>query len=83
MFATFASALVLLIPSVVGTDIRVDFFKEAYNFSPGIGGLCYLGLGIGFFIATMFGAKIGDQIYASVSGMLTALVLPYNPRNDP
>ncbi|KAF4574845.1 hypothetical protein EYR36_006196 [Pleurotus pulmonarius] len=44
-----------------------NFFKEAYNFSPGIGGLCYLGLGIGFFIATMFGAKIGDQIYASLS----------------
>ncbi|KAF7433191.1 hypothetical protein PC9H_005140 [Pleurotus ostreatus] len=44
-----------------------NFFKEAYNFSPGIGGLCYLGLGIGFFIATMFGARIGDQIYASLS----------------
>ena len=57
---------------VVGTDAWIDFFKEAYNFSPGIGGLCYLGLGIGFFIATMFGAKIGDQIYASVSDPLTA-----------
>lgn len=69
MFATFACALYLLISSVVSTDARVDFFKEAYNFSPGIGGLCYLGLGIGFFIATMFGAKIGDQIYASVSDL--------------
>ncbi|KAF8817134.1 multidrug resistance protein 4 [Phlegmacium glaucopus] len=39
------------------------FFSTTYNFSPGIGGLCYIGLGIGFFLATLFGAKFADQIY--------------------
>ncbi|KAJ8523509.1 hypothetical protein ONZ45_g32 [Pleurotus djamor] len=44
-----------------------NFFKETYHFGPGVGGLCYLGLGVGFFLATMFGARIGDKIYIQLS----------------
>ncbi len=40
-----------------------DFFKEAYGFGPGIGGLVYLGLGGGFILATLFGARFADQVY--------------------
>ncbi|KAF9456414.1 multidrug resistance protein 4 [Collybia nuda] len=40
-----------------------QFFKTAYGFEPGVGGLAYLGLGIGFMIATIVGAKPADQVY--------------------
>lgn len=44
-----------------------DLFHGTYGFSTGIGGLAYLGLGVGFFAATMFGAKFSDQVYKHVS----------------
>ncbi|KAG6830112.1 hypothetical protein H0H92_002161 [Tricholoma furcatifolium] len=37
--------------------------SRPYGFSPGIGGLCYIGLGIGFILATLFGAKTADNVY--------------------
>ncbi|KAF9482341.1 multidrug resistance protein 4 [Pholiota conissans] len=40
-----------------------DFFSKTYGFGPGIGGLTYLGLGLGFIIATLFGAKFADKLY--------------------
>ncbi|KAF5311123.1 hypothetical protein D9619_008078 [Psilocybe cf. subviscida] len=40
-----------------------EFFATTYGFTPGIGGLAYLGLGFGFLTATIFGAKFADQIY--------------------
>ncbi|TFK38130.1 multidrug resistance protein 4 [Crucibulum laeve] len=40
-----------------------EFFATTYGFRPGVGGLTYLGLGIGFFAATIFGAKFADQVY--------------------
>ncbi|KAG6873670.1 hypothetical protein C0995_012604 [Termitomyces sp. Mi166 len=40
-----------------------EFFHMTYGFGPGIGGLTYIGLGAGFFLATLFGAKTADQIY--------------------
>ncbi len=43
------------------------FFGKTYHFGPGIGGLAYLGLGVGFILATIFGAKIADGIYKYVS----------------
>ncbi|KAF9553106.1 multidrug resistance protein 4 [Agrocybe pediades] len=43
------------------------FFNTTYGFSPGIGGLVYLGLGIGFFSATVFGAKFADGVYKKLS----------------
>jgi multidrug resistance protein len=44
-----------------------SFFSETYGFSPGIGGLAYLGLGIGFFLATIFGAKFADGVYKTLA----------------
>lgn len=44
-----------------------DLFASIYNFSTGVGGLAYIGLGVGFVSATIFGAKISDKIYARVS----------------
>ncbi|KAH7886796.1 major facilitator superfamily domain-containing protein [Phlebopus sp. FC_14] len=41
-----------------------DLFSGVYHFSVGIGGLAYIGLGLGFVLATLFGARISDQIYA-------------------
>jgi hypothetical protein len=43
-----------------------EFFSSTYGFSPGIGGLAYLGLGVGFLLATFTGAKFADQIYKYV-----------------
>ncbi|GLB42015.1 putative multidrug resistance protein 4 [Lyophyllum shimeji] len=40
-----------------------EFFRVTYGFKPGVGGLAYLGLGIGFILATLFGAKTADQVY--------------------
>ncbi|KAI0832553.1 multidrug resistance protein 4 [Trametes gibbosa] len=41
-----------------------DVFTGIYGFSIGIGGLAYIGLGVGFFLATLFGAYFADQVYA-------------------
>ncbi|KAL0066036.1 hypothetical protein AAF712_006864 [Marasmius tenuissimus] len=38
-------------------------FKNTYGFDAGIGGLVYLGLGVGFMVATYFGASISNTIY--------------------
>ncbi|TFK72092.1 multidrug resistance protein 4 [Pluteus cervinus] len=40
-----------------------EFFSTTYGFSPGIGGLTYLGLGFGFILATFFGAYFADKVY--------------------
>ncbi|KIK56610.1 hypothetical protein GYMLUDRAFT_75996 [Collybiopsis luxurians FD-317 M1] len=40
-----------------------DLFSTVYGFNTGVGGLVYLGLGIGFLVATLFGARTADQIY--------------------
>jgi len=49
-----------------------EFFHDTYNFKPGVGGLAYLGLGIGFACATVVGAKTADEIYHSVCRFLSA-----------
>ncbi|KAF5344365.1 hypothetical protein D9758_013250 [Tetrapyrgos nigripes] len=40
-----------------------ELFGEVYGFDIGIGGLVYLGLGVGFISATWVGAKSADQMY--------------------
>jgi hypothetical protein len=40
-----------------------DLFSEVYHFSIGIGGLTYIGIGVGFLTATLFGARVSDKIY--------------------
>ena len=41
-------------------------FADVYHFSVGISGLAYIGLGLGFIAAAIFGAKISDQMYLRV-----------------
>ncbi|KAL1944281.1 hypothetical protein VTO73DRAFT_3466 [Trametes versicolor] len=41
-----------------------EVFTGIYGFSIGTGGLAYIGLGVGFFLATLFGAYFADQVYA-------------------
>ncbi|KAJ7068800.1 major facilitator superfamily domain-containing protein [Mycena amicta] len=38
-------------------------FSEVYGFNTGTGGLTYLGLGVGFMLATIFSAKWGNDVY--------------------
>ena len=40
-----------------------EFFATTYGFKAGVGGLAYLGLGVGFLAATIVGAKFADQVY--------------------
>ena len=40
---------------------------STYGFSTGIGGLAYIGLGVGFLISALFGAKFGDAAYRHLS----------------
>ncbi|KAG2131634.1 hypothetical protein DEU56DRAFT_813579, partial [Suillus clintonianus] len=40
-----------------------DLFSTVYHFSIGIGGLPYIGIGVGLLSATIFGAKICDKAY--------------------
>ncbi|KIP12654.1 hypothetical protein PHLGIDRAFT_123755 [Phlebiopsis gigantea 11061_1 CR5-6] len=42
-------------------------FSDVYHFSPGISGLCYIGLGLGFIFATVFGASFADKVYRTLS----------------
>ncbi|KAH9943321.1 multidrug resistance protein 4 [Epithele typhae] len=48
-------------------SIFPGIFTGIYGFSIGIGGLAYIGLGVGFLSATFFGAWFADRIYASLS----------------
>ncbi|KAI6164743.1 major facilitator superfamily domain-containing protein [Pisolithus thermaeus] len=40
-----------------------NLFSEVYHWSIGIGGLAYIGLGLGFMLSTISGAKISDKLY--------------------
>ncbi|KAI0952625.1 hypothetical protein AcV7_008365 [Taiwanofungus camphoratus] len=44
-----------------------DLFSKVYHFSTGIGGLAYIGLGVGFVSATILGASIADKIYLTLA----------------
>ncbi|KAG6916738.1 hypothetical protein DXG01_005558 [Tephrocybe rancida] len=44
-----------------------QFFHDTYGFDAGIGGLAYIGLGLGFFSATIFAAKTADRVYKYLS----------------
>ena len=78
MFATFASMCLdtyhsfskygLTIDSFFSSSPPTqDIFADTYHFSTGIGGLAYIGLGVGFVFAVVFGSKFGDLIYKHVS----------------
>ncbi|KAJ7098686.1 multidrug resistance protein 4 [Mycena belliarum] len=42
-------------------------FSTIYGFNTGIGGLTYLGLGVGFIMATVFSAKLGNDVYHNLA----------------
>ncbi|KAH9939879.1 major facilitator superfamily domain-containing protein [Amylocystis lapponica] len=44
-----------------------QLFSDVYHFSTGIEGLAYIGLGLGFMIATVVGASVADQIYKNLA----------------
>lgn len=48
----------------------LDLFNDTYGFGPGVGGLAYLGMGVGFFIAMFFAARVADWIYRTVCVMI-------------
>ncbi|KAG1741290.1 multidrug resistance protein 4 [Suillus lakei] len=40
-----------------------DLFSGVYHFSTGIAGLAYIGIGVGFLSAVIFGVKLSDKTY--------------------
>ncbi|KAJ6561452.1 major facilitator superfamily domain-containing protein [Mycena vulgaris] len=42
-------------------------FSDIYGFDIGIGGLTYIGLGVGFLLATAFSAKSANEVYLRLS----------------
>lgn len=50
----------------LSNEFSLALFSTVYGFKAGTGGLVYLGLGIGFFSATIFGAKFADKVYKNV-----------------
>ncbi|KAF9051613.1 multidrug resistance protein 4 [Panaeolus papilionaceus] len=53
-----------------------QFFATTYGFKAGVGGLAYLGLGIGFATATVVGAKSADQIYKHLANKNGGIAKP-------
>ncbi|KAJ3508579.1 hypothetical protein NLJ89_g5680 [Agrocybe chaxingu] len=51
-------------------------FRNTYGFKAGIGGLAYLGLGIGFVAATAFGAKVADALYKRLAAKNGGVATP-------
>lgn len=66
MFATFPGMSGLVPMLSPRTNTLSDLFATVYHFSVDIAGLAYLGLGFGFLVAALFGARISDQIYHRV-----------------
>ena len=78
MFAIFPgeSAEKPLRPRHRPLTLVLDVFTGIYGFSIGTGGLAYIGLGVGFVVATLFGAWVSDGIYASVRPSSFDLLFP-------
>lgn len=68
----------MLSPSMNPNSLS-DLFAGVYHFSVGITGLAYLGLGLGFLAATLFGARISDQIYYQVRTRFLLRTLTHLP----
>lgn len=69
----FAMPVALTVCSIYGINILMfatfsSLFSEVYHFfSHGADGLVFIGPGIGYLAATLFGAKISNKIYSKVS----------------
>lgn len=42
----------------------IELFSHTYGFGIGTSGVAYIGLGVGFILASVFGARFSDKIYA-------------------
>ena len=62
-----ASRLLMMIPFCCLPPNKKDIFADTYHFSTGIGGLAYIGMGVGFVFGVVFGSKTADRIYKRVS----------------
>src|SRR5205085_11436174 len=51
-------------------------FQERYGFSPGITGLTYLGVGLGFTLAILFGIPQIDKQYRRLTARNNAVPMP-------
>ena len=56
-----------MIPFCGCLPTKKDIFADTYHFSTGIGGLAYIGMGVGFVFGVVFGSKTADRIYKRVS----------------
>jgi hypothetical protein len=65
MFATFSGTcgptLFCIVPL---TPTPTELFSQTYGFGVGTAGLAYLGLGVGFILASVFSARFSDKVYA-------------------
>jgi len=50
----------------ITNSLRAALFSDVYHFSIGMGGLAYIGLGLGFLLSAIVGAKVSNQIYVYV-----------------
>ena len=66
MFATFPGEVFVFQQRLPLTWIS-GLFTGVYHWSIGVGGLAYLGLGLGFLISALIGAKLSDKVYLHVS----------------
>lgn len=67
MFATFAGESTCL--AFCEFDLMAsipELFATTYGFKAGVGGLAYLGLGVGFVLSALVGAKFANQVYLKV-----------------
>lgn len=77
MFATFPGSFSWIKIKFLSLTSWVEIFASVYGFGPGISGLAYIGLGVGFFVSTFFGGYFGDRVYQAVSTCFHSfLVIP-------
>ena len=58
---------------------RTELFTVEYGFSAGLTGLCYIGLGLGCVIATIYGGSFANKIYLRARTILSSPELPLSP----
>jgi hypothetical protein len=47
-----------------------SLFPDVYHFSSGVDGLAYIGPGVGYVAAAIFGAQISSKIYSTVGASI-------------
>jgi hypothetical protein len=62
----------LTVDSIMAVNILMTatlprLLLEVYHFSSGMVGLAYIGSGVGYLLAVLFGSQISGKIYSTVS----------------